>query len=403
MSGNAAGTTTSSTDSGQGSAPLSEPFVAVVTEGTSRRGSSRRVNAPDGSALLNVRRSSRVASSKSHSTPFASEIHPPGSVFITAPPGGKRKIGYAYQVLPPVSEEGAQSNSLINPAGNVDGLRDIATPQLGLDDAVPALAGRKRSASTAASGSGRRGPPPRHMASAADFSPTHFVEPHSDPPIPPAGSPPPYLPIPDHHVHPSSPMTIGPQTTGHVGAPRQTITSYSSPISQNPLIQEADNMQIQTPSPSSRRAPTFRTQDGNEAFEVAEGLLPIREGFTAPGYVPATLVGGITYLVRSPQGRSPPARQPSVGIRLFSEYGDGQRPGSSQAINLLQHVASPGFRLPQQGIPQHSGQRANAPSGFHLPQQGMPQHSGQRANAPSGFHLPQQGTPQKVRRCELFL
>ena len=55
-----------------------------------------------------------------------------------------------------------------------------------------------------------------------------------------------------------------------------------------------------TPSLSRRRPHVFRTQDSNAAWAAAQGLLPIGEGFTAPGYVPAHLVGGIRYSVRSP-------------------------------------------------------------------------------------------------------
>lgn len=36
---------------------------------------------------------------------------------------------------------------------------------------------------------------------------------------------------------------------------------------------------------------------------AAEGLLPITEDFNAPGFVPAHVVGGVTYHVHSPQAR----------------------------------------------------------------------------------------------------
>jgi hypothetical protein len=68
-------------------------------------------------------------------------------------------------------------------------------------------------------------------------------------------------------------------------------------------------MDIQTPSP--RRLP-FRTQNSDVAWAAAEGLLPIPEGFTAPGYVQAHVVGGVTYTVRSPQARRPSVRPEGV-------------------------------------------------------------------------------------------
>ena len=59
------GTTASSTESGQGSEPLSDAFVAATTETSSGRGSQRRVRAPAGSSQMEVHRSRRVALSRS--------------------------------------------------------------------------------------------------------------------------------------------------------------------------------------------------------------------------------------------------------------------------------------------------------------------------------------------------
>jgi hypothetical protein len=102
-------------------------------------------------------------------------------------------------------------------------------------------------------------------------------------------------------------------------------SAISSPISQNPLLRRDAPTGDQTPSPSHRRPQIFRTQDGNAAWAAAEGLFPIREGFSAPGYVPAHLVGGVRYAVRSPMALSPQnlqsnVQRASVGRQLFAEY-----------------------------------------------------------------------------------
>jgi hypothetical protein len=336
MSGNTADratTTTSSTDSGQGSEPLSDAFVAVAAGGASIQGSVRRVEAPRGSAQFLIRRSARVASVQANTV---MEI-------VDAPPGGKRRIGYAYQILDPLPEDGPSIRQ-IAPAGNGGGFRDTVTPQLGPITG----SGRKRSATSAASGSGRHGPTSKRLASAADFSPTHFDEPVSD------------APIPEQQPQPSSPMAIEPEVPAQVRGSQHVTTPFSSPISQNPLFQRGAPVATHTPSPSRRRPQPFRTQDGNAAWAAAEGLLPIQEGFTAPGYVPAQIVGGVTYTVRSPQARSPQAHQPiaqraSIGRQLFAEYaGTGiqddipQQHSAARAIDVQQQLASQGSRLQQQ-------------------------------------------------------
>ena len=353
MSGNVGtATTTSSTNSGQGSEPLSDPFIAVAVGGGSGSVPGLRVEAPKDAGQLLIRRSQRVASSRSQSRPTgqASASNVSTTEFVDAPPGGKRKVGYAYQVLAPVSEDAG-------PTGNADGLRDIATPQLGSASG----AGRKRSATSAASGSARHGPSSKRLASAADFSPTHFDEPLSDAPIPEQPSmhrpnvPSPQLPSPHQPSNfqpvnfPSS-MTFRQEAPTHGGSQRAG-TPLSSPISQNPLLRRETPVAIQTPSPSRRRPQPFRTQDSNTAWAAAEGLLPIREGFTAPGYAPAHIVGGITYTVRSPHARSPQTHQPvaqqaSVGRQLFAEY------AGNQGNIPQQHPAAKGPDLQQQLAPQ---------------------------------------------------
>ena len=50
--------TASSVDSGQGSEPLSDAFVAVPAARRSRKAAANRVVAPEGSSLMQVRHSS---------------------------------------------------------------------------------------------------------------------------------------------------------------------------------------------------------------------------------------------------------------------------------------------------------------------------------------------------------
>ena len=318
MSGNTAGgagTTTSSTDSGQGSEPLSDAFVAVAAERVPSRDSSSRVAAPEGAAQFFVRRSLRVASSRSGSVQASASM--PVIEVVDAPPGGKRKIGYAYQVLEPVAEEVGHATRTSGSVGNVGSLRDANAPQLVLTTGTKTMAGRKRSATSAAPGSGRRGPNSGWLASAADFSPNHFEEPASNGPVPPLDS--------HRRSLPPSPMALDPEAPARSDAPHHSATPLSSPLSQNPLLQRDAPMVLQTPSPARRRPQSFRTQDSNAAWAAAEGLLPVHDRFDAPGYVPAQLVGGIKYTVRSPSGQVPQTRQPiihhtSVGRQLFAEY-----------------------------------------------------------------------------------
>ena len=326
MSGNIAATTTSSTDS-QNSVPLSDPFVAVTVDGTSRQDSGALVEAPIGSAQLHVRRSARVASSRSRST-LASDYVLPAREIVAAPPGGKRRIGYMFEVLPPLAEDVGHGSRSVISVGIGGGSRDAANPQLGSPVTQALPTNRKRSASNAASGSGRRGPVPRPLASAADFSPTHFEEPRSDimPPAHQPSAPPRSLP--------PSPMAVEPDDHQPATASHRTSSPASSPVSQNPLLQQRPSTVVHTPPPSRRPPQPFRTQDGMAAWAVAEGLHPIGEGFTAPGFVPAQVVGGVTYTVRSPQGRSPPiVQQTYSGRRLFSEHGDWQLQLPSRSLH----------------------------------------------------------------------
>ena len=312
------------------------------------------VEAPESSDQLFVRRSARVASSRSHSVQ-ASASNLSVVEVVDALPGGKRKVGYAYEVLEAIVEEPGPSIGPVVPAGNASSLRDAATPQHG------ATAGRKRSATSAAPVSGHRGPIFKRLASAADFSPTHFNEPVSDGPFPPLlASHLPAPPSPRHHSNLPLTSTRMPDAPRVTESSRRPITPILSPISQNPLLRGPGTpMDVQTPSP---RRPPFRTQDSNAAWAAAEGLFPIPEGFTAPGYVPANVVGGVTYTVRSPQGLSPrmhrlSAQPVSVGRQLFAEFtgagfrGSEEQRGEPQEAVLPQQKASQPramLRLPQQ-------------------------------------------------------
>ena len=75
------------------------------------------VEAPANSDQLFVRRSARVASSRSHSVQ-ASASNPSVVEVVDALPGGKRKVGYAYEVLEAVNEEPGPSIRPVVPAGN---------------------------------------------------------------------------------------------------------------------------------------------------------------------------------------------------------------------------------------------------------------------------------------------
>jgi hypothetical protein len=110
-------TAASNTDSGQGSAPLSDPFVAITAGGVSTLGSVMRVEAPGGSSQLLVCRSSRVASSRSHQLPATASAS--GGVVGDVPSGGRHKPGRISRILDPVSKETAPTASFVVPAGVV--------------------------------------------------------------------------------------------------------------------------------------------------------------------------------------------------------------------------------------------------------------------------------------------
>ncbi|KAF8233338.1 hypothetical protein L208DRAFT_892839 [Tricholoma matsutake] len=174
------GTTADSSDSGQGSEPLSNPYVAVEVGKGTRNRASHQVKVPEGAAQFGIRDSARVASAKSK----CARATPPGPALVEAPPGMKPSVGYKYQVLQPVLEGSRkisrQSGRPTDPSENAGGSRDTATTQASSKVGTAAMTGRKCSATNDAPGSLDRRRNPVHLASAADFSPTHFEEPQSD-------------------------------------------------------------------------------------------------------------------------------------------------------------------------------------------------------------------------------
>jgi hypothetical protein len=352
------GTATGSTDSGQGSEPLSDAFVAVAAGGRARQDSLRVVEAPKSSDRFFIRRSARVASSRSHSVQ-ASALNPSAVEIVDALPGGKHRVGYAYEVLETVGEAPGPSIRPVGPAGNASSLRDAAIPQLG------PITNRKRSATSAVSGSDRRGPISKRLASAAD-SIFHLVISTSL-----------LVTLPFRHfchpiflsyLHltssPTSPFLLRRyQRHSELLRALDVSTRQFRALFPRTLYYGRD---LGPPWMSSHLHPdaflfVLRTAS-NTAWAAAEGLLPIREGFTAPGYVPAHVVGGITYTVRSPKTRSPQARRPSIqpvsmGRQLFAELADVGMQGNGE-----QHFDSRGVDLPQQDTSQP---RAT----LHLPQQ----------------------------------
>ena len=138
-------------------------------------------------------------------------------------------------MLSPTAEEPGHSATPASPAGNVSGFWDAAIPQTGPMVSTPNLVNCKRSATSAALGSAHQAPMVRHLASAADFSPTHFDKPASEDHISMLKplQPPPALPSLNLQPDPLSPMKVEsrPET-----APQQPTTPFSSPVSQNLLI-----------------------------------------------------------------------------------------------------------------------------------------------------------------------
>ncbi|KAF8232116.1 hypothetical protein L208DRAFT_1397856 [Tricholoma matsutake] len=282
------GTTANSSESGHGSEPLSDALelaAAEVEKGASKR-SGRQVKVPAGAAqfLTDVCQSSHVALARSKSVQEPAEV----PLLIKAPPGMKPSVGYQYQVLQPVAEEASkipgQLGRSMGSSENVGGSWDINSPRAGLTVGTAAIKGRKRSATSEVPGALEQVHNPLHLASAADFSPTHFVEPGSDglldawqghsqggPSQRPLDL---EVAIQDGAHDPTSPMPID-----------QNTPPSSSLISHNPLLQRSSTINVHTPSPARKHSDTFDTRDANKAWLAAEGLVPVADNFHAPGFL----------------------------------------------------------------------------------------------------------------------
>ena len=127
MSGNVetrSGTTASSIDSAQNSQPLSDPFVAVAARTGSGQEPSLLVEEPEGVSTFYVRRSLRVASSRARSRqPSIPTSSAQNFQVVEALPGGRRRAGYAYQVLESVGEEDTSLFPTAVPTENAGVLR----------------------------------------------------------------------------------------------------------------------------------------------------------------------------------------------------------------------------------------------------------------------------------------
>ena len=145
--------------------------------------------------------------------------------------------------------------------------------------------GRKRAAMNPAPGTPHRECNPMHHASAADFSPTHFVEPWRDVPIPQEGA------LDNHHD----------LTSLMRNTPMCSRTQVLTLLSMNPLLQtwRDNNAATHMPSPTNSQLRGYCTSDVNVAWAATEGLIPIPKEFAALGYMPA-IVGGMSLEVHSP-------------------------------------------------------------------------------------------------------
>jgi hypothetical protein len=122
-------TTADSTQSGQGSEPLSDAYVTIRVEEGLRETMGQQVKAPEGSTRLDVRRSARMASATANSV----QVSTSGLTLIKAPPGVRLSAGYQYEVLLSVEEQGKKATELLggleDMSGKVVGSWDITVIQ----------------------------------------------------------------------------------------------------------------------------------------------------------------------------------------------------------------------------------------------------------------------------------
>ncbi|KAF8811064.1 hypothetical protein BYT27DRAFT_7253194 [Phlegmacium glaucopus] len=263
---------TDGTDSGQGSGPLSDAFIAQ-RETHPLPGGSRRIAAPSNISCLEVRRSLRVAS-RGQSVQTATLP----TTFIVAPPGTRPTVGYVYEFLPSIANPSPSvhehAGGPSDQPGNRDDSRGIPIPQSSLEPTEANFTGCKCSATNDAPGS------PRII----------------------------------HH-----PTLPNPTTPAHSGHSHLSVAPILSPINSNPLLHHPPDDRMHTPSPG-RKTTSLCTRDANAAWAAAEGLLPISEAFRTPGYAPAHIVGGITYDVCSSRSAHPGPASPAFARQLFAEH-----------------------------------------------------------------------------------
>jgi hypothetical protein len=208
----------------------------------------------------------------------------PHKIFSKTAPDGKHKPGWQYEVKASgdsrTSAPGNPDESKA-PPGYADASRDIIELQAGSKGCMDGTrVGRKRSATSDASGADSRGKGKGidYLASSKDFPPHHWEEEVSinlyNTDWPPLGTPKAQITSPGSAMKTSpaknddSPMAFEVSGKGKMGT---VVTPTSSPISQNPLLVKI---------PQFNNAP-------NAKWLHTQGLIPASSSLLAPGYIPA--------------------------------------------------------------------------------------------------------------------
>ncbi|KAF8797646.1 hypothetical protein BYT27DRAFT_7219063 [Phlegmacium glaucopus] len=270
---------------------------------------------------MEVRRSSRVASRP----PSAQLPTVPGS-FIVAPPGTRKTAGYVYEILPSIADASPSlpdhHSGPPDPPGTADDFRDVSLPQTNLVPASGGFVGRKRAATSEVPHSPRRGRgpvEPLHAFPAAQgLTSPHRTSSYA---------------VPDLPAHPATPARSI--------RSNRTAPPASSPIASNPLLHCPVAASAHTPSPGRSRSLSLRTRDSHAAWAAAEGLLPIPDAFKTPGYVPAHIVGGITYDIRAPRLQQPKPAGPAImPDHLFTPSGSSRHPSEQRGSRLAPAISA---------------------------------------------------------------
>jgi hypothetical protein len=272
--------------------------------------------------------SARVVSAK------ASTSRP---TLIKAPPGVKPSVGYQYEVLLLVEEQGDKAPELLGEPEDVSGKAvgswDSAIIQAGSKVLQVAKVGRKRAATSEAPGASEHTltqiPPP--LASAEDFSPSHFDKPQS-------GG---LLDVWQDGVGTNTeaveqwvtgvgrklplPMAVEPRalTWAQKGKGKVAATPGSSPVVENPFRRQSTQ-------------DIYHTRNADAAWSIAQGLVPAGDKHQPAGYTP---VGGVMYKVVSPKNRGL-----STGRRLFLQYWENM----DGDVHTQQGPSQTGLRSAQQ-------------------------------------------------------